>query len=153
MHYTFWNPDNFQIEALWKIWRAWIISNCPVHDSELIYFTNWRTLSILKHFNNFKLKHVYLDLILYLNFDLQLLHTGQLKNKDNLHSETFLVTHFDSEGRFQLCFSFLFVIESTWQKYYRLKRYVCSTNNLTLTTFATLEFENVTTTMCLAQKN
>lgn len=95
-----WNPDNFQIEALWKIRRAWIILNCSVHGSELIYFTEWRTLSILKHFNNFKRSHVHLDLILYLNSDLQSPHTGQLKSKDNLYSETCCITHFHLQGCF-----------------------------------------------------
>ena len=65
----YWNPDNLQIEALWKVWRAWIILNCSVHGSELIYFTSWRTLSISKHFNNSESKDVPLGIILYLNFD------------------------------------------------------------------------------------
>lgn len=95
-----WNPDNLQIEALWKIWRAWIILNCSVHGSELIHFTSWRTLSILKHFNNSESKDVPVGIISYLNFDLSSPDTGQLRNRGSLHSEAFSIIRFHLQGCF-----------------------------------------------------
>lgn len=140
------SPDNLHIEALWKIWRAWIILNCSVHGSGLMYFTNWKTRSILKHFSNFKSTYMHPDLISCLNFDVWLPPLGQRKNKDYLHPEAVFVTRIHLQGRL------LSVIKSTQRKYHRLMRSVCSTNSWTSTMSATLDFENFSSTMCLAHK-
>lgn len=81
--YALYSPGTLitsKLEAPWKIWRAWIILNCPVHVLRAcILHKPENSLNFLKHFKNFKSKHVHLDLIWHLNFDRQSPYTEQLK--------------------------------------------------------------------------